>query len=55
MVRNIYVLWDMVFVMCMGTICRCFVGHGSYMYTSWDMEFKDIWEVCMGILWGMCL
>ena len=42
----IYILWDMVFVICIGIICRYFVGHGS---------FRDIWEVCMGILWGMCL
>ena len=24
------------------------------MYIMWDMEFKDIWGVWMGILWGMC-
>ena len=65
MVRNMYILWDMVFrdiwEVCMGIIYRYFVGHGSYLYiyiyiyTLRDMEFKDVWEVCMGILWGMCL
>ena len=52
-----YILWDMVFVICMGIVCRCFVGHGSfiYVYTLRDMEFKGAWEVCMGILWGMCM
>ena len=49
----------MVFVISIRIICRYFVGYGScicmYMYTLWDMEFKDIWEVCMCILWGMCL
>ena len=58
MIRNVYILWDMVFVICMGIICRYFVGHGSYIYiyiyTLRDMEFKDVWEVCMGIFWGMC-
>ena len=59
MIRNIYILWDMVFVIYMGIICRYFVGHGSYIYiyiyTLRDMEFKDVWEVWMSILWGMCL
>ena len=61
MVRNIYVLWDMLFLICMGSIWRHFVEYGAciyiyiYIYTLWDMEFKDIWEVCMYILWGMCL
>ena len=32
MVRNIYILWDMVFVIYIGIICRYFVGHGSYIY-----------------------
>ena len=58
MVRNMYILWDMVFVICIRIICRYFVGHGSYIYiyiyTLRDMKFKDVWEVCMGILWGMC-
>ena len=59
MIRNMYILWDMVFVIYMGIICRCFVGHGYfiyiYIYTLRDMEFKGAWEVCMGILWGMCM
>ena len=61
MVRNMYILWDMVFIICMRIICRYFVGHGSYIYiyiyiyTLRDMGFKDVWEVCMGILWGMCM
>ena len=54
MVRNMYILWDMVFVICMRIIYRYFVGHGSYIYiyiyTLWDMKFKDVWEVGMGIL-----
>ena len=62
MVRNMYILWDMVFrdiwEVCMGITCRYFVGQGSYLYiyiyisiyTLRDMEFKDVWEVCMGIL-----
>ena len=58
MIRNVYILWDMVFVICIGIICRYFVGHGSYIYiyiyTLRDMEFKDVWEVCIGIFWGMC-
>ena len=56
MIRNMYILWDMVFVICMRIIRRYFVGHGSfiyiYIYTLRDMEFKGAWEVCMGILWG---
>ena len=56
MIRNMYILWDMVFVICMGIICRYFVRDGSYIYiyiyiyTLWDMKFKDVWEVGMGIL-----
>ena len=48
-----YILWDMVFVICMGIIYRYFVRHESfiYIYTLRDMEFKSAWEVCMGILW----
>ena len=59
MIRNMYILWGMVLVIYMGIICRCFVGHGSYIYiyiyTLRDMEFKGAWEVCIGILWGMCM
>ena len=36
MIRNIYILWDMVFVICMGIICRYFVGHGSYIYIYFE-------------------
>ena len=43
--KYVYILWDMVFVICIGIIWD----------TLLDMEFKDIWEVCMGILWGMRL
>ena len=43
--KYVYILWDMVFVICIGIIWD----------TLLDMEFKDIWEVCMGILWEMCL
>ena len=56
MIRNMYILWDMVFrdiwEVFMRIIYRYFVGHGSYIYiyTLRDMEFKDVWEVCMGIL-----
>ena len=32
MIRNMYILWDMVFVICMEIICRYFVGHGSFIY-----------------------
>ena len=57
MVRNMYILWDMVFIICMRIICRYVVGHGSYIYiyTLRDMGFKDVWEIYMGILWGMCM
>ena len=44
MVRNIYVLWDMVFVMCMGTICRHFVGHGScicILRETWSLKIYE--------------
>ena len=29
--KNIYVLWDMVFVICIGIICRYFIEYGYCM------------------------
>ena len=35
-----YILWDMVFVICIGIICKYFVGHGSYMLCeSWSLKY----------------
>ena len=53
MVRNIYILWDMVFVIYIGIICRYFVGHGSYIYIytlseTWCLKIfeKYVWVFC---------
>ena len=29
MIKNVYVLWDMMFVICIGIICRYFIEYGS--------------------------
>ena len=42
MIRNMYILWDMVFVIYMGIICRYFVGHGSFIYIYIDFERHGI-------------
>ena len=44
MIRNIYVLRDMVFVMCMGTINIYFVGHGScicILCETWSLKIYE--------------
>ena len=51
MVRNMYILWDMVFVICMGIICRYFVGYGScicILCETWSLEIyeKYVWVFC---------
>ena len=52
-VRNIYIyiyiLWDMVFVICIRIICRYFVGHGSCIYIlceTWSLKIyeKYVWK-----------
>ena len=42
MVRNIYILWDMVFVICIGIICKYFVGYGScicILCETWSLSY----------------
>ena len=55
MVRNMYILWDMVFVICIRIICRYFVGHGSYIYIyiyilweTWNLKMYEryVWVFC---------
>ena len=51
MVSNMYILWDMEFVICMGIICRYFVGHGScicIICETWSLEIyeKYVWVFC---------
>ena len=49
MVRNIYILWDMVFVICIGIVCRYFVGYGSCMLCeAWSLKIYDeyVWVFC---------
>ena len=44
-------MWDMVFVICIGIICRYFVGHGSYMLCeAWILKIYDeyVWVFCEG-------
>ena len=55
MERNMNILWDMVFVICMRIICRYFVGHG-YIYMLWEtwnlkMYEKYIWVFCGECVW----
>ena len=52
-VRTMYILWNMMFVICIGIICRYFVGHGSYIYIyilweTWNLEIyeKYVWVFC---------
>ena len=38
----------MVFVICIGIVCRYFVGHGSYMLCeAWSLKIheKYVWEL----------
>ena len=47
----IYILWDKVFVICIGIICRYFVGHGSsicILYETWSLKIyeKYVWVFC---------
>ena len=55
MVRNIYILWDIVFVICIGIVCRYFIGHGSYIYI-YIYILSEIW--CLKIyekyVWIFC-
>ena len=51
MVRNIYILWDMVFVICKGIIFWYFVGHGSsirILCETWSLKIyeKYVWVFC---------
>ena len=57
MIRNMYILWDMVFVICMGIICRCFVGHGSYIYIYilWETWNLKVHERYAWVFWGECV
>ena len=57
MVRNMYILWDMVFVICMGIICRYFVGHGSYIYiyTLWETWDLKMYERYVWVFRGECV
>ena len=45
------VLWDMVFVICIGITCRYFVGHGScvcILCETWSLKIyeKYVWVFC---------
>ena len=59
MVRNMYILWDMVFVICMRIICRYFVGHGSYIYiyihTLWETWDLKMYERYVWVFLGECV
>ena len=49
--KYIYILWDMVFVICIRIICRYFVGHGSCIYIlceTWSLKIyeKYVWVFC---------
>ena len=59
MIRNMYILWDMVFVICMKIICRCFVGHGSYIYiyiyTLWETWNLKVHERYVWVFCGVCV
>ena len=51
MVRNIYILWDMMFVICIGITCRYFVGHGfciCILCETWSLKIyeKYVWVFC---------
>ena len=59
-IRNIYILWDMVFVICMGIICRYFVGDGSFIYIyiyilweTWNLKVHEryVWVFCGECVW----
>ena len=44
MVKGIYILWDTVFVICIGIICRYFVGHGSFiciLCEAWSLKIYE--------------
>ena len=44
-----YILWDMVFVICIGIVCRNFVGHWSCMLCeAWSLKIDDayVWVFC---------
>ena len=65
MIRNMYILWDMVFVICMGIICRYFVGHRSFIYIyiyilyiyilweTWNLKVHEryVWVFCGECVW----
>ena len=63
MVRNMYILWDMIFVICMGIIGRYFVGHESYIYIyiyiffffweTWNLKMYEryVWVFCGEYIW----
>ena len=47
----IYILWDMVFVICIGIMCRYFVGHRScicILCETWSLKvYKQyVWVFC---------
>ena len=51
MVRNMYILRDMTFVICMEFICGYFVGYGScicILCETWSLEIyeKYVWVFC---------
>ena len=63
MVRNMYILWDMVFrdiwEVCIGIIYRYFVGHGSYIYiyihTLWETWDLKMYERYVWVFRGECV
>ena len=47
----IYILWDMVFVICIRIICKYYVGHGScicILCETWSLKiYKEyVWVFC---------
>ena len=55
--KYIYILWDMVFVICIGIICRCFVEHGSfiYIYILWETWNLKMYEKYVCVFCGECV
>ena len=55
MVKNIYVLWDMVFIICIGIICRYFVEYGSCIYLLCETWRSKIYEKYVQIFCEGCV
>ena len=51
----IYILWDMVFVICIGIICSYFVGHGSCICILCETWSLKIYEKCVCVFCEECV